>query len=60
MSAATCFQADFGHVMHGVLLEVELAALPGNAGQDGFACGPEPGVVIAGDEPHAVHSALGL
>ena len=42
----------------GVLLEVELAALPGHGGKDGFAGGAQAGVVVADDELDAVQAAL--
>ena len=40
----------------GVLLEVELAALPGDGGEDGGACGGKAGVGVADDELEAVES----
>ena len=42
----------------GVLLEVELAALPGHGGKDGPAGGGEAGVVIADEELEASQAAL--
>jgi hypothetical protein len=45
-----------------ILLQVELAALPGNRAKDSDPSGFQSGVVIAGDELHAVqatcHQAL--
>lgn len=37
-----------------VLLEVELAALPGDGGEDGAASGGEAGVVVADEELEAL------
>ena len=42
----------------GVLLEVELAALPGDGGEDGAAGGGEAGMVIADEELEAAEAAL--
>ena len=42
----------------GVLLEMELAALPGHGGEDGGAGGAQAGMVIADDEQDAVEAAL--
>ena len=42
----------------GVLLEMELAALPRNAGEDGGAGGLEPEVIVAGDELDPAEAAL--
>jgi len=47
-----------GAMVDSVLCEVELAPLPGHRRQDGFSCGLEPGVVVAGDEADAAHAAL--
>ena len=42
----------------GILLEVELAALPRHGGKDGGARGAQAGVVVADDELDAVETAL--
>ena len=42
----------------GILLEVELAALPRHGRKDGGARGAQAGVVIADDELDAVETAL--
>ena len=44
--------------MNCVLREVELAALPDGAGQDGAAGGLQPGMVVADDEADAAHAAV--
>ena len=44
--------------MNGVLGEVELAALPDGAGQDGAAGGLQPGMVVADDEADAAHATV--
>ena len=55
---------DFGALIQardiglGVLLEMELAALPRHGGEDGGARGAQAGVVIADDELDAVQAAL--
>ena len=49
---------DLGHVVHGVLHQVELAALPRHAGEAGPASLAQPGMVVAGDQPHAVQAAV--
>jgi hypothetical protein len=55
---------DFGaliqarNVSLGVLLEVELAALPRNGAKDGLARGGHAGVIIADDERDAAQAAL--
>jgi len=41
---------DLRHVGHGVLHEMELAALAGHSGEDGLPGGLEPGVAVADDE----------
>ena len=41
-----------------VLHQVELAALPGHAGEAGPASLAQPGVIVAGDQPHAVQAAV--
>ncbi len=53
------FPAHFlpGHMGASVLLQVELAALPGNPAKDGDPSGFQPGVVIAGDKLDAVQAA---
>jgi hypothetical protein len=43
---------------HGVLHEVELAALPGHSGEDGLLSSLESGVVVTDDELDAVHAAV--
>jgi len=48
---------DLGDVLHGILLEVELAALPGNAREAGLPGGFEAGVIVADDPPYAVEPA---
>src|ERR1700722_15899428 len=40
-----------------VLLQMELAALPGNAGQGGPACGLEAGMIIRNDQFDAAQTA---
>src|SRR5512144_1321235 len=47
-----------GGVVNGVLREVELAALPDGAGQDGAARGLQPGMVVADDEADAAHATV--
>ena len=47
-----------GDVGLDVLLEVELAALPGNGTKDGFASGGHAGVIVADDVSDAAESAL--
>jgi hypothetical protein len=55
---------DFGALLQprdvslGVLLEVELAALPGDGAEDGFAGGSHAGVIVADDERDAAQAAL--
>ena len=55
---------DFGALLQawdvslGVLLEVELAALPGDGPEDGFARGGHAGVIVADDVSDAAESAL--
>ncbi len=55
---------DFGtlvqawHMRLGVLLEVELAALPGHGTKDGLACGGHAAVVVADDELDAAQATL--
>ena len=49
---------EAGHIGLGVLLEVKLAALPGNAGEDGGPGGLEAEVIVAGDELDAAETAL--
>lgn len=46
-----------GNVGLGVLLEVELAALPGHRGKDGLAGGGHAGMGVANDELDAVEAA---
>jgi hypothetical protein len=46
------------HIRLGVLLEVELAALPRNGAKDGLARGPQAGVVVADDELDPAEAAL--
>ena len=45
-----CAQLETRDVGLGVLLEVELAALPGDGGEDGAVGGGEAGMVIADEE----------
>lgn len=47
-----------GNVSLGVLLEMELAALPGDGGKDGGAGGAQAGMVVADDEADAREAAL--
>ena len=47
-----------GHMRLGVLLEVELAALPRDGPKDGFARGRHAGMVVADDELAAAEAAL--
>ncbi len=42
----------------GILLEMELAALPGHGGEHGGACGAQPGMVVADQQQHSVQPAL--
>ena len=42
----------------GILLEMELAALPRHGGEDGGTSGAQAGVVVADDELDAVETAL--
>src|ERR1019366_7998402 len=44
-------------VVDGVLREMELASLPDHASKDGPSGGPEPGMVIGGDEADATQAA---
>ena len=61
---ATDRAGDFGALIQawdvrlGVLLEVELAALPGDGTKDGFARGGHAGVIVADDERDAAEAAL--
>ena len=50
--------ADFGHVMDSILVQMELAALPGDAWEDSLTGGLQSGVIVAGNELHAVHAAF--
>lgn len=47
-----------GHIRLGVLLEMELAALPRDGAKDGFARGRHAGVVVADDELATAEAAL--
>ena len=47
-----------GNISLGILLEVELAALPGNGGKDGGPGGGEAGMGITDDEGEAVKTAV--
>ena len=47
-----------GDVSLSVLLEMELAALPRDSAEDGFACSRHPLVVVADDEGNAAEAAL--
>ncbi len=47
-----------GHIALRILLEMELAALPGNATEDRDASCPFPSVIVAGNELHATQPAL--
>ena len=47
-----------GHISLGVLLEVELAALPGDGAKDGLARGRHAGMIVADDEGDAAQTAL--
>ena len=49
---------EAGHIGLSVLLEMKLAALPGNAGEDGGAGGLEPEVIVAGDDLDPAEAAL--
>ena len=49
---------DPGHVVSGVLLEMELAALPGDAWKASATSGLEAGVIVADDELGAVEATL--
>ena len=49
---------EAGNISLGILLEVELAALPRHGGKDGGARGAQAGVVVADDELEAVETAL--
>ncbi len=44
--------------MQGILLEVELAALPRNGGEESSASGAKARVVIADDEGNTVEAAV--
>ena len=46
------------HMRLGILLEMELAALPGDARKDRLAGGPEAFVVITDDQPWGMETAL--
>ena len=52
-----CAHVETRDVGLGVLLEVELAALPGDGWEDGAACGGEAGVVIGDDDLEALEAA---
>ena len=47
---------DFGDEVHGVLLEMELATLPGNSCKACGEGGTETGMVVADDQAQAVES----
>ena len=49
---------DPGHIRLGVLLQVELAALPWDGAKDGFARGRHAGMVVTDDELGAAEAAL--
>ena len=51
-------QIEAGDAGPGVLLEVELAALPGDGGEDGATGGGEARMVIADEELEAAEAAL--
>ena len=52
------FEVLFGDVLLGVLLEVELAALPGGGGEAGSEGGSQAGVGVGGDEVGNSQAAL--
>jgi len=47
-----------GHVSHGVVHQVELAALPGRPGKRGLPRGGEAGVIITDHQLHPVHAPI--
>ena len=47
-----------GHVGHGVADRMELAPPPRHSGHDGLTGGPEPGMIVADDERHAVDASF--
>ncbi len=49
---------DLRHVCHGVLHEMELAALLGHSGEAGLPSGLEPGMVVTDNECDASHAAI--
>ncbi len=49
---------DLRHMSHGVLHEMELAALPGHSGEDGLPSGLEPDMVVADDELDTTHAPI--
>ena len=51
-------QLEAGDVGLGVLREMELAALPGDGGEDGAPGGGEAGMVVAHEELEAAEAAL--
>ena len=51
-------QIEAGDAGLGVLLEMELAALPGDGGEDGATGGGEAGMVVADEELEAAEAAL--
>jgi hypothetical protein len=51
-------QGELWHVVEGVLLEMELAALPRHAGETGLERRPQTFMIIADDEDGAVQAAL--
>ena len=53
-----CAQVEARDVGLGVLLEMELAVLPGDGWEDGAACGGEARMVVADEELEAVQTAL--
>jgi hypothetical protein len=57
LCADTLSDGGAGCVVDSVLGEMELAALPERAGQDGLAGGAEAGVIVAGDRDNAAQAA---
>ena len=51
-------ESDFGAVVEGVLLEMELAALPGDAWEASAEGGAQAGVIVADEEGEAVEAAI--
>ena len=58
LSGHRCALLQSADIALRVVLQVELAALPGHAGQQRFACGLQTGMVVTGDELDPTQAAL--